>query len=104
MIVFVVVWLDILGAIRQTAIFVIASVKEDQRGGEGHTSTSLLHQSPMWYHAVNMYCFYTSTFSTLCFILSAMDGKTEQSKFCVKLSKSATETLEMPREVLENIL
>jgi hypothetical protein len=39
-----------------------------------------------------------SAFSTLCFVLSAMDGKIEQHaciKFCVKLGKSATETLEM---------
>jgi hypothetical protein len=28
-----------------TAIVVIASVKEDERGGQGHTSKSLLHQS-----------------------------------------------------------
>jgi hypothetical protein len=39
-----------------------------------------------------------SAFSTLCFVLSAMDGEIEQHiciKFCVKLSKSTTETLEM---------
>jgi hypothetical protein len=45
--------------------------------------------------------FYTSAFSTSCFILSAMDGKTKQRvciKFCVKLGKSATKTLEMLRE------
>jgi hypothetical protein len=45
--------------------------------------------------------FYTSDFSNLCFLLSAMDGKIEQCfcvKFCLKLSKSATETLEMLRE------
>jgi hypothetical protein len=43
-----------------------------------------------------------SAFSTLCFVLSAMDGKIEQrvyNKFCVKLCKSATKTLEMLREV-----
>jgi hypothetical protein len=36
-----------------------------------------------------------------------MEGKFEQhafTKFCVKLGKSATETLEMLREGLENIL
>jgi predicted RNase H-like HicB family nuclease len=36
-----------------------------------------------------------------CFVLSTMDGKIEQRvyiKFCVKLGKSATETLEMLRE------
>jgi hypothetical protein len=29
----------------QTVIAVIASVKDDERGGQGHTSESLLHQS-----------------------------------------------------------
>jgi hypothetical protein len=50
---------------------------------------------------VNTHCFYTSAFSTSCFVLSAMDGKIEQCvsiKFCVKLSKPATETLEMLHE------
>jgi hypothetical protein len=60
-------------------------------GGRGHTSVTLLHQSAMWYRAVSTHCFYT----TLCFILSAMVGKI---KFCVKLSKSATESLDMPCE------
>jgi hypothetical protein len=39
-----------------------------------------------------------SAFSTSCFVLPAMDGKIEQHfyiKFCVKLGKSATETLEI---------
>jgi hypothetical protein len=39
-----------------------------------------------------------SAFLTLYFVLSAMDGKIEQHvciKFCVKLSKSTTEILEM---------
>jgi hypothetical protein len=48
-----------------------------------------------------MHCFYMSGFSTLCFVLSAMDGKIEQRvciKFCMKLGKSATKTLEMLRE------
>jgi hypothetical protein len=30
-----------------TVIVVTASVKEDERGGQGHTSESLLHQSAM---------------------------------------------------------
>jgi hypothetical protein len=45
--------------------------------------------------------FHTSAFLTLCFVLSAMDGKIKQYvciKFCVKLSKSATETHEVLRE------
>jgi hypothetical protein len=36
-----------------------------------------------------------------CFVLPAMDGKIDQHdciKFCMKLSKSTTETLEMLRE------
>jgi hypothetical protein len=69
-------------------------VKEDEKGAQGHTSASLLHQS------VNMHCFYTSAFSTSYFVLSVMDGKIKQCaciKFCVKLSKSAAETLEMLR-------
>jgi hypothetical protein len=48
-----------------------------------------------------MHCFYKSAFFILRFILSAMDGKIEQHvciKFCVKLSKSANETLEMLHE------
>jgi hypothetical protein len=39
-----------------------------------------------------------SAFSTLYFISSVMDGKVEQCvciRFCVKLGKSASETLEM---------
>jgi hypothetical protein len=39
-----------------------------------------------------------SAFLTLCFVFSVMDGKIEQCmciKFCVKLSKYATETFEM---------
>jgi hypothetical protein len=42
-----------------------------------------------------------SAFLTSRFVLSAMDGKIEQRvciKFCVKVSKSATKTLEMLRE------
>jgi hypothetical protein len=42
-----------------------------------------------------------SAFSASCFVLSPMDSKIEQRvciKFCVKLGKSATETLEMLRE------
>jgi hypothetical protein len=47
---------------------------------------------------VNKNCFYTSTFMTSCFVFFAMDGIIEQRvciKFCVKLSKCATETLEI---------
>jgi hypothetical protein len=81
-----------------TVIVVTASVKEDERGGQGHTSANLLHQSATWHHALNTHCFDPSAFSTSCFPLAVMDGKIEQCvciKFCVKFSKSATITLEM---------
>jgi hypothetical protein len=42
-----------------------------------------------------------SAISTLCFVLSAMNGKIKQCvciKFCVKLGKSATKTPEMLHE------
>jgi hypothetical protein len=35
---------------------------KDEKGGQGHTSESLLHQSAMWHRAVNTHCFYTSVF------------------------------------------
>jgi hypothetical protein len=50
---------------------------------------------------VNMHCFYTSTFLISCFILSVIDGKTEQRvciKFCVKLSKCTIKPLKMLSE------
>jgi hypothetical protein len=55
----------------------------------------------MLHNVVNTRWFYTSAFLTLCFGLSAIDGKIEQRvciKFYVKLSKSDTETLEMLHE------
>jgi hypothetical protein len=45
-----------------TIIVVTAPVKEDERGGQGHTSASLFHQSAMCRYAVNTHCFYTSGF------------------------------------------
>jgi hypothetical protein len=62
----------------RTVIVVTASVKEDERGGQGHTSANLQHHSATWHRAVSTHCFYTSAFSTLCFVLSAVDGKIEQ--------------------------
>jgi hypothetical protein len=50
-----------------------------------------------------MHCFYTSTFSTSCFLSPVMDGKIEQC-VCIKLGKSATETLEMLHELWGNTL
>jgi hypothetical protein len=31
----------------RTAVVVTVSVKEDERGGQGHTFANVLHQSPM---------------------------------------------------------
>jgi hypothetical protein len=90
-----------------TVIVGTASVKEDERGGQGHTSAKLLHQSATSHCAVNMHYFYTSAFLTSCFILSVMDDKIEQHvcvKFCVKLGKSATETLELLHEAFGELL
>jgi hypothetical protein len=69
---------EVLSESTQTVIFVTASVKEDERGGQDHTSASLLHQSATGHCAVNTHCFYMSAFLTSCFVLSAMDGKIEQ--------------------------
>jgi hypothetical protein len=80
----------------QTVIIATGWAKEDQRGDHGYTFTSLLHQPALWRRAVNTHYFYNSAFSTLCFILSAKDGKIEQYvciKFRVKFGKYANETL-----------
>jgi hypothetical protein len=61
------------------------------------------YQSAKRHHAVNTHRFYTSAFSTLCFVLSVMEGKIEQCvcfKFCTKLGKSITKTPEMLHEAL----
>jgi hypothetical protein len=71
----------VLSESSQSVIVVTASVKEDEKGGQGHTSASLLHQSATRHCAVNTQCFYMNAFS--------MDGKIKQYvciKFCVKLS------------------
>jgi hypothetical protein len=50
---------------------------------------------------MSTHCFYTSAFSISCFVLSALDGKIEESiciKFCVELGKPTTENLEVLRE------
>jgi predicted nucleic acid-binding Zn ribbon protein len=83
-------------------IVVTASVKEDERVGQGHTSANLLHQSATRHRAVNIHCFYMTAFSTLCLILSVMDGKIGHHvciKFRMKLGKSATKPPEMLRQV-----
>jgi hypothetical protein len=76
-------------------------VKEDERGGQCHTSASLLHQSAAWHRAVNTHCFYTSAVSTSCLILSVTDDKIERRvyiRFCLNLRKSATRTLVILRD------
>jgi hypothetical protein len=92
---------EVVSESSRTGIVVTVSVNEDERGGQGHISESQLHQSATIHRPVSMTCFYTSVFSTSCFVFSAMDGKIKQRaciKFCVKLRKSAIETLEMLRE------
>jgi hypothetical protein len=84
-------------------IVVTASVKEDERGGQGHTSASHCIS-----HHLTLHCehalFLHERFQTSGFVLSAMGGKMEKCvcmKFCLKLGKSATETPEMLCEPLE---
>jgi hypothetical protein len=55
----------------QPVIVVNASMKEDERGDQGHTSASLLHQSATWHCAVNMQmflqeCFLNFMFRSVC--------------------------------------
>jgi hypothetical protein len=83
----------------RTVTIASASVKEDERGGQGHTSASLIalacHVAPLCEQALLLH---ECSFDLIFFLLSAMDGKIEQHvciKFCVKLGKSATKTLEM---------
>jgi hypothetical protein len=47
-------------------------VKEDERAGQGHTSSSLFHQSATWHCPVNTHCFYTSAFLCVSFCLRGM--------------------------------
>jgi hypothetical protein len=81
----------------RTVIVVTASVKKkDEKGAEGNTPASLL--------LITHIVFTRVIFLTSCFVLSARDGKIEQCvciKFCMKLGKSATESLDMLHEALE---
>jgi hypothetical protein len=56
---------EVVSESSRTTIVVTTSVKEDERGGQGHTSASLLHQAVTWHRAVNMHCFNTSVFDFL---------------------------------------
>jgi hypothetical protein len=69
---------EVLSESSQTVVVETASVKEDERGGPGHTSASLLYHHAMWHCAVSTHCLYMSAFLTLCFILFTIDGKIEQ--------------------------
>jgi hypothetical protein len=84
-----------------TVVVVTALVKEEE-GGRPRPHfrkpiASVCHVTPHCEHGLFLHeCFLTS-----CLILSAMGVKIEQRvciKFCVKLSKSSTETLEMLHE------
>jgi hypothetical protein len=86
-----------------TVTVVSASVKEGERGGQGHISQACCISLPLTLrceHALLLHeCL--SALSTSRFVLSSIDGKIEHCvciKFCVKLGKSATETLEMLHE------
>jgi hypothetical protein len=68
---------EVVSESSRTVIVVNALMKE-KRGGQGHTSESVYHQSETWHRAVNTHCIYTNAFSTSCFVLSVMDGKIEQ--------------------------
>jgi hypothetical protein len=72
---------------------VTALVKDDERRPRSHFCKPTAAVTPCCEHALFLYEHFSDFF-----ILSVMDGKTEQSictMFWVKLSKSATETLEM---------
>jgi hypothetical protein len=87
-------------------IVVTASVEENERVGKGHIFASLLHQFAMRDRTVNTHYFYTSAFLTLHIVFNAIDGKIEEFiciKFWAKPLKSATKTIEMLREALDEI-
>jgi hypothetical protein len=55
---------EVLSESSSVVIVLTASVK-DERGGQNHTSESLLHQSATWHPTMNMHYFYMSVISTL---------------------------------------
>jgi hypothetical protein len=91
-----------------TIIVVTASVKEDKRGGQGQTSSSLLHQSAMWHHSVNTHCFYTSAFFWLhvscCLWWIAKSSNVSASIFMWILVNLLPKPLKSLVRLLENIL
>jgi hypothetical protein len=60
---------EVVSESSQTVTIVTVSVKEDERGGKGNTSASLLHQHAMWYHDVNTHCFYMNAYTFFFFFL-----------------------------------
>jgi hypothetical protein len=66
-------WPILLSESSRTVIAVTTSVKEDERGGHGHTSASILHQSATWHHAVTTHCFHTS--SSFCFVCNGWQNR-----------------------------
>jgi hypothetical protein len=91
----------------RTIIAATASVKEDERGGQVHTSASLSHQSATSHPDVNTHCFYMSARLTSCFVLSAMDGKIEHvsaSGFAWSSVNPLPKSLKCFMRLLENIL
>jgi hypothetical protein len=83
------------------AVYVTTSVKEDwgwEEGAKSHFHKPIASVCHVTQHYEHTILFYTSAIPTLCFVLYAVDGKFKQRfciKFCVKLSKSSTETHEM---------
>jgi hypothetical protein len=72
-------------------------VKEDERGGQGNFHKpipSVCHMTPCYEHALFLHeCFFDLVF---CFVCNGWhNGATCLHLVCVKLGKSATETLDM---------
>jgi hypothetical protein len=65
---------EVISESSRTVIIVSASVKEDEKGGQGYTSASLLHESATWHCSMNTHYFYKSAF-WLHISSSAMDDK-----------------------------
>jgi hypothetical protein len=88
-------------------VIVIASVKEDERGGQGHISASPLHQSAMWHHAVNPHYFYTSSFwlcVSFCLQLLAKSSNMSPTSFAWSSVNPLPKHLKCFVRLLENIL
>lgn len=49
----------VLSGSSMAVIVITALEKKDERGGQGHTSESLVHQSAIRHRALNTHCFYS---------------------------------------------